>query len=143
MWDLPGPGVEPVSPALAGGSRFLTTVPPGKSQDIILLKESSGFNVRQIWIICLVIQYFSLEATLAGSLTSVRLVNVSEIGSSSVKGAQYFLPYKIPGKINQMMRLLSSCLLSSSSSFSPSPCIFFINTAPCSYPQRIPPPNHP
>ena len=27
--DLPGPGIEPVSPALAGG--FLTTVPPGKS----------------------------------------------------------------------------------------------------------------
>ena len=30
MWDLPGPGIEPVSPALAGG--FLTTAPPGKSQ---------------------------------------------------------------------------------------------------------------
>ena len=28
MWDLPGPGLEPVSPALAGG--FLTTVPQGK-----------------------------------------------------------------------------------------------------------------
>ena len=29
MWDLPGPGIEPMSPALAG--RFLTTAPPGKS----------------------------------------------------------------------------------------------------------------
>ena len=28
MWDLPRPGLEPVSPALAGG--FSTTVPPGK-----------------------------------------------------------------------------------------------------------------
>ena len=28
MWDLPGPGLEPVSPALA--DRFLTTAPPGK-----------------------------------------------------------------------------------------------------------------
>ena len=28
MWDLPRPGLEPVSPALTGG--FLTTVPPGK-----------------------------------------------------------------------------------------------------------------
>ena len=28
MWDLPGPELEPVSPALAG--RFLTTAPPGK-----------------------------------------------------------------------------------------------------------------
>ena len=29
MWDLVTPGIEPVSPALAGG--FLTTGPPGKS----------------------------------------------------------------------------------------------------------------
>ena len=28
MWDLPRPGLEPVSPALAG--RLSTTVPPGK-----------------------------------------------------------------------------------------------------------------
>ena len=28
MWDLPGPGLEPVSPALAG--RFSATAPPGK-----------------------------------------------------------------------------------------------------------------
>ena len=28
MWDPPGPGLEPVSPALAGG--FSTTAPPGK-----------------------------------------------------------------------------------------------------------------
>ena len=28
MWDLPGPGIEPLSPELAGG--FLTTRPPGK-----------------------------------------------------------------------------------------------------------------
>ena len=28
MWDLPGPGLEPVSPALAG--RFVITAPPGK-----------------------------------------------------------------------------------------------------------------
>ena len=28
MWDLPGSGIEPVSPALAG--RFFTTEPPGK-----------------------------------------------------------------------------------------------------------------
>ena len=29
MWDLPRPGLKPVSPAWAGG--FLTTAPPGKS----------------------------------------------------------------------------------------------------------------
>ena len=35
MWDLPRPGLEPVSPALAG--RFSTTAPPGKPQNIIIL----------------------------------------------------------------------------------------------------------
>ena len=34
MWDLPRPGLEPVSPALAGG--FLTTVPPGKSRHYLI-----------------------------------------------------------------------------------------------------------
>ena len=34
MWDLPGPGLKLVSPALAGG--FLTTVPSGKSCPIDL-----------------------------------------------------------------------------------------------------------
>ena len=29
IWDLPRPGIKPMSPALAGG--FLTTGPPGKS----------------------------------------------------------------------------------------------------------------
>ena len=33
MWDLPGPGIKPMSPALAGG--FLTTVPPGKSLPLV------------------------------------------------------------------------------------------------------------
>ena len=28
MWDLPGPGIKPMSPALAGG--FFTTEPPGR-----------------------------------------------------------------------------------------------------------------
>ena len=34
MWDLPGTGLEPVSPALAG--RFLTTAPPGKPFPLFL-----------------------------------------------------------------------------------------------------------
>ena len=42
MWDVPGPGHEPVSPALAGG--FLTTVPPGKPQNFILLLVSSDLS---------------------------------------------------------------------------------------------------
>ena len=37
MWDLPRPGLEPVSPALEG--RFSTTVPPGKPRFIILIRK--------------------------------------------------------------------------------------------------------
>ena len=37
MWDLPRPGLEPVSPALAGG--FSTTAPPGKPHNIFLSKK--------------------------------------------------------------------------------------------------------
>ena len=39
MWDLPGPGIEPESPALAG--RFFTTEPPGKPPEISFLMESA------------------------------------------------------------------------------------------------------
>ena len=35
MWDLPGPGIKPVSPELAGG--FLTTASPGKSLSTVFL----------------------------------------------------------------------------------------------------------
>ena len=33
MWDLPKPGLEPVSPALAGG--FSATAPPGKPCSLV------------------------------------------------------------------------------------------------------------
>ena len=38
MWDLPRPGLVPVSPALAG--RFSTTAPPGKPQMFILIESN-------------------------------------------------------------------------------------------------------
>ena len=38
MWDLPRSGIEPVSPALAGG--FLSTAPPGKSLLLVLKIEA-------------------------------------------------------------------------------------------------------
>ena len=50
MWDLPRPGIEPVSPALVG--RFSTTVPPGKPPTHGLLTEIthlvSGLNEAQV-----------------------------------------------------------------------------------------------
>ena len=41
MWDLPGPGLEPVSPALAGG--FLSTAPPGKPH-LSVLNQGDWMN---------------------------------------------------------------------------------------------------
>ena len=38
MWDLPRPGLEPVSPALAG--RFSTTAPPGKPRKLFFYYAS-------------------------------------------------------------------------------------------------------
>ena len=38
MWDLPRPGLEPVSPALAG--RLSTTAPPGKPHLLLRLTRS-------------------------------------------------------------------------------------------------------
>ena len=44
MWDLPGPGLEPASPALAG--RFLTTAPPGKSLNFKIYHAGSCYIVN-------------------------------------------------------------------------------------------------
>ena len=63
MWDLPGPGLEPVSPALAGG--FLTTVPPEKPYLQVILCHFT-YSVRTLqWytfislILTLVIVHFT------------------------------------------------------------------------------------
>ena len=48
MWDLPRPGLEPVSPALAG--RFSTTAPPGKPNKCqFLLAVVENFKYRGWW----------------------------------------------------------------------------------------------
>ena len=45
MWDLPGPGLEPVSRALAG--EFLTTAPLGKSLESVLI----NYIPRKVYIL--------------------------------------------------------------------------------------------
>ena len=58
MWDLPGPGIKPMSPALAG--RFLTTVPPGKSLNFSFWNFFSLFlpsNSYWSFILCLNVVY--------------------------------------------------------------------------------------
>ena len=48
MWDLPGPGLEPVSPALAG--RFLTTAPPGKPRPQVFIKFTRVRYFKHDWL---------------------------------------------------------------------------------------------
>ena len=49
MWDLPRPGLEPVSPALAG--RLSTTAPPGKphTKDFIPMFMTALFRTVKNW----------------------------------------------------------------------------------------------
>ena len=51
MWDLPSPGLEPVSPALAG--RFSTTAPPGNPPADILIGIvlNQYINLRSITVL--------------------------------------------------------------------------------------------
>ena len=50
MWDLPRPGLEPVSPALAG--RFSTTAPPGKPL-LLLFWFGFLFFLFLLWLLWL------------------------------------------------------------------------------------------
>ena len=64
-WDLPGPGVEPVSPALAG--RFLTTRPPGKLKSTLHLLSHLVLTTKtRGWICRIHIHPFIKESEPAG-----------------------------------------------------------------------------
>ena len=48
VWDLPRPGLKPMSPALAG--RFSTTAPPGKPNNYLLnISLSHYFSFTRLW----------------------------------------------------------------------------------------------
>ena len=55
MWDLPRPGLELLSPALAG--RFPTTAPPGKPSTIIF-KNKITFLLVYLWFLPLSVCVF-------------------------------------------------------------------------------------
>ena len=57
MWDLPRPGLEPMSPAVAG--RFSTTAPPGKPQDIEI--KLKFLEARSPYFYSFYLYYFPLS----------------------------------------------------------------------------------
>ena len=59
MWDLPRPGLEPVSPAPAG--RLSTTAPPGKPTTFLRMFKSYKFNLSVHNIIIYNDPFFSLS----------------------------------------------------------------------------------
>ena len=78
MWDLPGPGLEPVSPALAG--RFLTTAPPGKSllfkkkkKKIIIYQEKGALKLY----VCAVYYKFHVSCNNSKSVTYFLLLTIT------------------------------------------------------------------
>ena len=81
-WDLPGTGIEPVFPALAG--RFLTTRPPGKASYSIFCLWVGGENVSvpkerlfNKWYNCsqaMMVKMSLIECLLSDSSLVVQLV---------------------------------------------------------------------
>ena len=68
MWDPPGPGIEPVSLALAG--RLPTTGPPGKSTMLSHSYEDQGWNhLRSSSLTCVAPRPGRTEELRAGGAT--------------------------------------------------------------------------
>ena len=67
MWDLPRPGLEPVSPALAGGPS--TTVPPGKPY-------RSFLNLKWTYTMFIVLELVFLRINLRRLVLSVQFTRV-------------------------------------------------------------------
>ena len=76
MWDLPRPGLEQVSPALAGG--FLTTVPPEKSLNSQLFFFFKLIYLFYLWLCWVFISLRGLSLVVAsGGHSSSRCVGLS------------------------------------------------------------------
>ena len=74
MCDLPGPGLEPVSLALAG--RFLTTAPPGKLQNITFIFD--------IFIGCKSLVWQLIFSRILTVLSHYLLASISSPGKSVI-----------------------------------------------------------
>ena len=81
MWDLPGSGLEPMSPAVAGV--FLTTAPPGKSPN--LLSVSMDLPVLDI--------SYKWNHTIGGLLRLAYFLSVMFSRFIDAIACQHFIPF--------------------------------------------------
>ena len=79
MWDLPRPGLEPVSPALAG--RFSTTAPPGKP----FLQFLMPLFIGLVWGLS------NISLQILGTCSILWKINVYKTSSFYTVGHVYFL----------------------------------------------------
>ena len=105
MWDLPGPGIEPMSPALAGG--FLTTAPPGKPfyllQGRIIYNNIFVYYIKHsilntVWMnewLSMIVKSSSSEAWTA--CVSVKLCHVTAVWPWAIN--KLSVPVSLPNKI--------------------------------------------
>ena len=79
MWDLPRPGLEPVSPALAG--RFSTTAPPGKPEKATFLSTELPCNsALGNTFSLIIINYSSLKFKIIQGKISTKIHNIFKAG---------------------------------------------------------------
>ena len=75
MWNLPGPGFKPMSPALAGG--FLSIVPPEKSFDIVIISKIKEITFNLVEIKCVflhLIDFFPCKCFLWQTIQPLKLM---------------------------------------------------------------------
>ena len=101
-WDRPGPGLEPMSPALAGG--FLTTVPPGKPVPCFFLHFADGGKRHREKITPVVVddgcpQNFGYHAHLQPPHATYKQSSLSaEYPVFSMQTQAYFIPKPLKSK---------------------------------------------
>ena len=89
MWDLPRPGLEPMSPALAG--RFSTSAPPGKPPVFISIPLGGGSQKILLWFMSKSVLMFSSKSFSVFSLTFRSLIHFEFIFVCGVKECSYFI----------------------------------------------------
>ena len=110
MWDSPRPGLEPMSPALAGG--FSTTAPPGKPPGPISWKVHSARahprrnNLYRSYLLkklnqqLITLQNRKCQAQMSSQVNSTghlrkKFYHYSGISSRRVKQKEYFLTHSV------------------------------------------------